>query len=74
MAAQISAGLPMCAGDDMVRFLSSGMSGNLLRFALQKTLGDLCLAHKLWDLMVLKQARPSSPRCACVSTALHAAI
>lgn len=41
-----------CAGDETQQFINSNVGNQLLRMAIQKTVGDLCLAHKLWDMLI----------------------
>ena len=41
-----------CAGDDTQQFINSNVGNQLLRMAIQKTIGDLSLAHKLWEMLV----------------------
>ncbi len=45
------------------RFINSLVGSHLLRFAVQRHVGDLSLAHKLWDLLIAQGDIPERASC-----------
>ena len=53
-------------GDESQRYINPNTAQQLFRFAMQKTVGDLSLAHKLWDMLVAQVTQSCRPACAHV--------
>jgi hypothetical protein len=39
------------AGDESQRYINANVAEQLFKFAIQKAVGDLTIAHKLWDML-----------------------
>ena len=53
------------------KFINSTVGSQLLRFAAQKHLGDLTLAHMLWDRLMMQGDVPDRQACRCYYLALQ---
>ena len=48
----------VCAVGFKRKFINALVGSHLLRFAVQRHVGDLSLAHKLWDLLIAQVRLP----------------